>query len=182
MPSDTAVTLASGALSGIVADTLTHPLCTVKARLMCQGVQAGEGVVYKGLLDGFTTILRTEGVGALYSGIGAVCVGAAPAQALFFGGYEGCRNVMGDNPTGNFCAGLCAQLTGSFAWVPMEVIKEKLMIEGQLQTKEKYGSSLSLVTKVISTEGIGGIYRGFWMQQLTYGPFNGLASERASAR
>jgi hypothetical protein len=159
MPSEVAVTLTAGALSGIVADVATHPICTVKARLMTQGVQAEGGVVYKGLADGFAVILRTEGVGALYSGIGAVVAGAAPAQALFFSGFEGCRSVMGDNPTGNFYAGLCAQLTGSAAWVPMEVIKEKLMIEGQLQTKEKYGSSLQLLRKVIATEGIAGVRR-----------------------
>ena len=74
--SDTSVALVAGALSGIVADVITHPICTVKARMMVQGAQvtAGEAgaVVYDGLLSGFATILKTEGVGALYSGIGAV--------------------------------------------------------------------------------------------------------------
>ena len=49
------------------------------------------------------------------------------------------------------------------------------MIQGQLDTKVKYSSSLELVTKVIKQEGIYGVYRGFWMQQLTYGPLNALA-------
>jgi hypothetical protein len=166
--SDTMRTLAAGAMSGVVADLTTHPLCTVKARLMVQGAAEGSGgVVYKGFFDGFTTILRTEGIGALYSGIGAVCVGAAPAQALFFAGFEATKSVLGDTETGNFAAGLMAQLTGSLAWVPMEVIKEKLMIEGQMQTKQTYGSSLTLVRKVVAEEGILGIYRGFVMQQVT---------------
>ena len=78
-------------------------------------------MLYTSFGHALTTILRIEGIGALYSGIGAVAAGAAPAQALFFGGMTGCQKMMGDNPTGNFCAGLCAQLTGSFAWVPMEV-------------------------------------------------------------
>lgn len=77
--SDTSVALVAGALSGIVADVITHPICTVKARMMVQGAQvtAGEAgaVVYDGLLSGFATILKTEGVGALYSGIGAVLSG-----------------------------------------------------------------------------------------------------------
>ena len=94
--SDTSVALVAGALSGIVADVITHPICTVKARMMVQGAQvtAGEAgaVVYDGLLSGFATILKTEGVGALYSGIGAVCAGAAPAQALFFGGMTSSRS------------------------------------------------------------------------------------------
>ena len=135
---------------------------------MVQGAAEGSGgTVYKGFLDGFATILRTEGVGALYSGIGAVCVGAAPAQALFFAGYEGAKSVLGDTESTAFVAGITAQLTGSLAWVPMEVIKEKLMIEGQITTKKTYGSSLALVRKVIAEEGIAGIYRGFVMQQVT---------------
>ena len=35
--SDTSVALVAGALSGIVADVITHPICTVKARMMVQG-------------------------------------------------------------------------------------------------------------------------------------------------
>ena len=58
--SDTGVALVAGALSGIVADVITHPICTVKARMMVQGAQvtAGEAgaVVYDGLLSGFATI------------------------------------------------------------------------------------------------------------------------------
>ena len=34
---DVAVTLVSGALAGAFADLVTHPVCTVKARLMAQG-------------------------------------------------------------------------------------------------------------------------------------------------
>ena len=47
-------TLIAGSASGIVADLTTHPICTVKARLMVQGAAAGvEGAtVYRGLLDG----------------------------------------------------------------------------------------------------------------------------------
>ena len=161
--SDTSVALVAGALSGIVADVITHPVCTVKARMMVQGAQGAAGdagaVVYDGLISGFGTILRTEGIGALYSGIGAVCAGAAPAQALFFTGMTVTKQVVGDSPQADFCAGLAAQLTGSLAWVPMEVIKEKLMIEGQVKTVETYGSSLALVRKVIATEGIGGACR-----------------------
>ena len=32
-----------------------------------------------------------------------------------------------------------------------------------------------MLTSVVKKEGLLGIYRGFWLQQLTYGPFNGLA-------
>jgi hypothetical protein len=112
----------------------------------------------------------------VYKGLGVVLLGAAPAQALYFGGMKGTQAIFGeDSATGNFVAGLAAQLTGSLTWVPMEVIKEKMMIQGQIKTSKTYSGSISMLTSVLKKEGLLGIYRGFWMQQLTYGPFNGIA-------
>lgn len=45
----------------------------------------------------------------------------------------------------------------------MEVIKEKLMIQGQMETKKTYTGSFNLVQNVLKTEGIKGIYRGFFL-------------------
>lgn len=175
------VVLASGALSGAFADIITHPVCTIKARLMTQGAAStttagGEVYVYKGLTDGFRHIIRTEGPTAVYKGLGIVLLGAAPAQGLFFYGMNTVQQRFSPkSDLANFGAGIAAQMCGGIAWVPMEVIKEKMMIQGQVKTHTTYNGSIHLLTSVLKKEGIGGIYRGFWMQQLTYGPFNGLA-------
>ena len=87
---------------------------------------AAETVVYNGLLDGFRRTIATEGPLAVYKGLGVVLLGAAPAQALYFGGMKGTQAMLGDSSSANFAAGLAAQLTGSLTWVPMEVIKEKM--------------------------------------------------------
>lgn len=178
---DTANVLMAGALSGAFADVLTHPVCTVKARLMSQGASKGsaEGAVsymYKGLFDGFKHVVRNEGFMALYKGLGVVLMGAAPAQALFFFGMSTVQSTFSPkSDLANFGSGIAAQMCGSAAWVPMEVIKEKMMIQGQVAVKETHSGSFSMIAKVLKTEGIRGVYRGFVLQQLTYGPFNGLA-------
>ena len=175
-------TLMSGALAGAFADIVTHPVCTIKARLMAQGAAstaaaegAAETVVYNGLLDGFRRTIATEGPLAVYKGLGVVLLGAAPAQALYFGGMKGTQAILGDSSSANFAAGLAAQLTGSLTWVPMEVIKEKMMIQGTVKTVKTHSGSFSMIANVLKYEGLLGVYRGFWMQQLTYGPFNGIA-------
>eukprot|EP00036_Acanthoecidae_sp_10tr_P008318 CAMPEP_0182919078 /NCGR_PEP_ID=MMETSP0105_2-20130417/2451_1 /TAXON_ID=81532 ORGANISM="Acanthoeca-like sp., Strain 10tr" /NCGR_SAMPLE_ID=MMETSP0105_2 /ASSEMBLY_ACC=CAM_ASM_000205 /LENGTH=296 /DNA_ID=CAMNT_0025056203 /DNA_START=30 /DNA_END=920 /DNA_ORIENTATION=+ len=178
---EVAHTLAAGAMAGGFADLLTHPICTVKARLMAQGASkassaGGDVILYRGIIDGFVKIVRHEGPMATYKGIGIVLIGAAPAQALFFGGMSGVQKAFSPkSDLANFSAGLVAQICGAVAWVPMEVIKEKMMIQGQVKVKKTYNSSISMLTQVVKNEGLGGIYRGFWLQQLTYGPFNGLA-------
>ena len=100
---------------------------------------AADTIVYKGLLDGFRRTIAAEGPLAVYKGLGVVLLGAAPAQALYFGGMKGTQTMFGaDSATGNFVAGLAAQLTGSLTWVPMEVIKEKMMIQGQIKTATQH--------------------------------------------
>ena len=168
--------LIAGAASGAFADVLTHPVCTIKARMMTQGAASasaagGEVYVYKGLVDGFKHIVRTEGPLAMYKGLGIVLIGAAPAQALFFTGMTTVQKTFSPkSDLANFGAGM----QHDFPWVPMEVIKEKMMIQGNVRLP-KHTGSFSMLQKVLAQEGIRGIYRGFVLQQLTYGPFNGLA-------
>ena len=71
-------------------------------------------------------MVATEGPLSLYKGIGIVVVGAAPAQALFFGGMTFAQTYGTDlvgASAANFGSGFFAQLVGSLAWVPMEVVK-----------------------------------------------------------
>eukprot|EP00968_Pinguiococcus_pyrenoidosus_P015421 scaffold1424_cov237-Pinguiococcus_pyrenoidosus.AAC.12 len=138
--------------------------------------------VYSNPIGALAQILRAEGVGALYKGVGAVVVAAAPAQALFFVGYEGSRDAlewMGgqkarNSAWGTFGAGFVAQLVGSIAWVPMDVIKERLQVEGQMAVKEHYGGSVAAFRRILRSEGVSGLYRAYWIHQATWAPFNGL--------
>ena len=56
----------------------------------------------------------------------------------------------------------------------MDVIKERLQIEGQIKTVETYGGSWNAMKQIISKEGVLGLYRAYWMHQLTWAPFNGI--------
>ena len=161
--------LFAGSVSGILADLITHPLSTVKTRLQCQGAANAEslhGQQYKGFFSGFRHIVRSEGPSALYQGVGIVVASAAPGQALYFGGYETVRALTDKSTLSNFAAGVCAQLCGSLAWVPMDVVKERLQIEGQLKTKENYSGSFNALQMIVKHEGVKGLYRAFWIHQV----------------
>lgn len=170
--------LCSGAIAGVVSDVLTHPFSTIKTRLQVQGatasVSGGATEIYSGPISALISICRKEGIKSLYKGVGVVVVAAAPSQALYFGGYETVKRLAGDHPLSIFGAGCAAQLCGSLAWVPMDVIKERLQIEGQVTTTENFGGSYSAFKNIIKHEGVKGLYRAYWMHQLTWAPFNGL--------
>merc|ERR1712046_77348 len=51
---------------------------------------------------------------------------------------------------------------------------ERCMIEGQVKTAKVYGSSSAMALAIIRTEGFFGLYRAFWIHQMTWVPFNGM--------
>ena len=74
----------------------------------------------------------------------------------------------------SFVAGCTAQLCASCIWVPMDVVKERLQVEGQIKTTENFGSSSNAVRQIIKVEGIKGLYRAIWLHQMTWMPYNGI--------
>jgi len=167
----------AGSAAGIFADIITHPISTIKTRLQVQGSGGGShgAVVYRGVTHAMNHILKTEGPVTLYRGLGAVLVGAAPAQGLYFGGYETAKGFLGGGQSGvgNFAAGIFAQLCGSLAWVPMDVIKERLQVEGQVKVANAYTGSFDAFRQILQHEGVVGLYRAFPIHQVTWAPFNG---------
>jgi len=169
--------LGSGCAAGIVADVVTYPVSTAKTRLQVQGSGGGQhgALVYRGTTNALWTIARTEGLRAWYSGLGSILIGSAPAQGLYFGAYELGKSFLGNgqSASGNFAAGVCAQLCGSVVWVPMDVVKERLQLGYQVQASEYHRGAIALFKSIVRNEGFRGLYRAFPIHQLTWAPFNG---------
>jgi hypothetical protein len=89
--------------------------------------------MYSGPITALSSIIRQEGIISLYKGVGIVIASAAPAQALYFLGYESCKRVIGtESIASSFIAGCNAQLFASCIWVPMDVVKERLQVNGNI--------------------------------------------------
>lgn len=84
-------------------------------------------------------MLRNEGVSSFFKGVGAVVGGAPFASALYFAGVEATHNMTQGSALGDFMSGVIGQLCGSLAWVPMDVVKERCQVEGQVKTGVFFG-------------------------------------------
>jgi hypothetical protein len=78
------VHLTSGALAGLLSDSVVHPIDTVRVRLQ----MASTGEKKKSATSTFFSILKNEGPSSLYKGFTAVVAGTVPGHALYFYGYE----------------------------------------------------------------------------------------------
>lgn len=86
----------AGALSGVASRCVVYPADTVKAQLQVQGALPGGGPRYSGALAAARGCVRSGGgrPSALYRGLGAVLLGVVPANAAYFGGYEGAKAAL----------------------------------------------------------------------------------------
>ena len=72
----------------------------------------------------------------------------------------------------SFAAGCVAQLCGSLCWVPMDTVKERLQVEGQLKrgSKAELGGSWNAGSDDLRREGLWGFYPAYWVHQATWAP------------
>lgn len=80
--------LLAGACAGMTATALTHPLDTLRLRLALPGQK------HQGLVTAFSTVVRTEGLGALYKGLVPTLIGIAPYAAINFATYDSLKRTV----------------------------------------------------------------------------------------
>ncbi|GJQ14736.1 hypothetical protein GpartN1_g6527.t1 [Galdieria partita] len=170
------VQLISGALSGLIADSSTHPLDTLRVRVQC----VRKDHCLPSSFQLFKLCLQQESWKGLYRGFGAVVAFSIPAHALYFASYENVKRVLerrGVNeeisPT---VAGVAAEFCGGLLWTPQDVIKQRSQLQGAPGVIDdgKYANLRRSVQTVWLEEGLRGFYRGYLFAFISFAPFSAL--------
>ncbi|KAI3403379.2 hypothetical protein KGF56_003800 [Candida oxycetoniae] len=123
----------AGGFGGVVGDSAMHSLDTVKTRQ--QGFP--HNLKYKRMISAYATILKEEGLfRGLYGGYTPAVLGSFPSTAAFFGTYEYTKRKMIYNWNMNetiayLIAGTLGDLASSVFYVPSEVLKTRLQLQGR---------------------------------------------------
>ncbi|KAH7547094.1 hypothetical protein FEM48_Zijuj01G0270600 [Ziziphus jujuba var. spinosa] len=138
------------------------------------------------------SIVRLEGFRALYRGFGTSLMGTIPARALYMAALEITKSNIGTatvrlgfpEPTAaaisNAAAGLSAAMAAQLVWTPIDVVSQRLMVQGGRNSKLpsasncKYVNGIDAFRKILRTDGPRGLYRGFGISILTYAPSNAV--------
>eukprot|EP00093_Oithona_nana_P009966 09966.XXX_110365_111186_1 [CDS] Oithona nana genome sequencing. len=147
--------LCSGAFAGIGVDLTLLPLDTLKTRL-----QSKRG------------LLKSGGFSRLWSGIGPVAIGSGPGAAIFFLTYEQSKSRIYLNVTDkpvyiHMMAASTAEVAACSVRVPVEVIKQRMQVASDVNTK-----SSQVLSDLLKTEGPRGLYRGFATTVIREVPFS----------
>ena len=171
----------AGGIGGTSGDILMHSLDTVKTR------QQGDPHLptkYTTLSNSYATIFRQEGLRkGLYGGIEAAMLGSFPGTVVFFGAYEYCKRQMldgGINASLSYlAAGFLADFAASIIYVPSEVLKTRLQLQGRynnpfFRSGYNYRSTWDAAKTIVRTEGVAALYSGYKATIIRDLPFSAL--------
>ncbi|CAK9160545.1 unnamed protein product [Ilex paraguariensis] len=154
-----------------------YPISLVKTRLQVASKDAVERTAFS-VIRG---ILRTEGIPGLYRGFGTVIAGAIPARIIFLTALETTKVAAFrmvepytlSEPTkaaiANGIGGMIASLFSQAVFVPIDVVSQRLMVQGY-SGHAQYNGGLDVARKILKSDGIRGLYRGFGLSVVTYSP------------
>ncbi|KAI6093579.1 mitochondrial carrier [Hypoxylon rubiginosum] len=171
----------AGGLGGTTGDMLMHSLDTVKTR------QQGDPHFppkYTSLGTSYYTIWRQEGVArGLYGGWLPAMMGSFPGTVLFFGTYEWSKRHMldyGIQPhIAYLTAGFFGDLAASVVYVPSEVLKTRLQLQGRFnnpyfKSGYNYRGTFDAVKTIVRTEGFPELFSGYKATLYRDLPFSAL--------
>ena len=171
----------AGGLGGTMGDMLMHSLDTVKTR------QQGDPNLppkYTSMGNTYWTIFRQEGIArGLYGGVNPAFWGSFVGTFLFFGGYEWSKRFMIDHGVhpglAYLSAGFFADLVISPLYVPTEVLKTRLQLQGRFNNPHfssgtNYRSTLHAIRSIYATEGLAEFFSGYKATIFRDLPFSAL--------
>lgn len=133
------------------------------------------------------TVVRSIGFRGMYNGIGVALVGGMPATCLYLTSYEVTKDLLttrGGLQESSFAvflaSGMLAEVVSCVLFVPVDVIKERLQVQTTTRTAATstattaYKGSWDALRTILRTEGASGLYRGFGITLLSFGPFSAL--------
>ncbi|KFK24466.1 hypothetical protein AALP_AAs48221U000100 [Arabis alpina] len=133
------------------------------------------------------SIARREGLRGFYKGFGTSLLGTIPARALYMTTLEITKSKVGQasvrlglsdttaTAVANGAAGLTSAVASQIVWTPIDVVSQRLMVQGDLSlNSSRYKDGFNAFRKILYTDGLRGFYRGFGISILTYAPSNAL--------
>lgn len=124
-------------------------------------------VKYSGPMDVARHVLKSEGgARGLFKGLVPTLAREVPGNAIMFGVYETIKQYLaGGSDTSSLGRGslmLAGGLAGGSFWMivyPTDVVKSVIQVDDY--KNPKYNGSINAFRKILASEGVKGLYKGF---------------------
>ncbi|RQM24338.1 hypothetical protein B5M09_001661 [Aphanomyces astaci] len=179
----------SGAVAGMVTDSLLLPFDTVNLRIKVQMVPPPK---YTGITHAWKTILREEGVAGFFGGLGTTLKMAPINTAIYYTAYEFAKTTIASmvpkehEPVAFFAAGAFSELCSSVSNVPTEVMKARMQLGrnphnasgGWTKETTNYRGMVDAMTSIVraeADEGASILWKGSACRMMSVIPGTGIS-------
>lgn len=186
-----------GGIAGAFGEGMMHPVDTLKTRLQSQAIMTG-AKAQQNIFQMVRTVWASDGLRGFYRGISPGVTGSLATGATYFGVIESTKTwleIANPNLSGHwshFIAGAIGDTLGSFVYVPCEVMKQRMQVQG---TQKSWASAVAKgsISQTHGTQmygyyngmfhagcsiwrdhGLKGLYAGYWSTLARDVPFAGL--------
>jgi len=154
-------TMMAGCGAGIAESFVVGPAECLKTRLIHD--QNLKNPRYNGLVNGASTIIREEGIQAIFKGLAPTMAKQSCNQMTRFTIFKGITNELkgGDptvalNPVLNFACGFFAGAVSVYATMPFDVVKTQM----QGLSASNYSNSIDCARKLVQADGVAALWKG----------------------
>ncbi|GAA5800560.1 putative mitochondrial carrier protein [Helicostylum pulchrum] len=172
----------AGGIGGSTADFVMHSVDTVKTRL--QGQPYSRLQKYSSMVQAYKLIFRQEGVmKGLYAGVSPAMIGSLPGTTLYFAVYELTKRTLNEanvpEVISHLTAGSLGDLAGSIIYVPSEVLKTRLQLQGKYNNPHfvsgyNYKNTWHATKMIVRYDGFGALFHGFRATILRDVPYSAI--------
>ncbi|KAI5054882.1 hypothetical protein GOP47_0030027 [Adiantum capillus-veneris] len=149
--------------TGALAITVASPTDLVKVRLQAEGkLPPGVPRRYSGAMNAYSTIVKQEGVKALWTGLGPNVARNAIINAAELASYDQVKQTLlklpgfSDNVVTHVLSGLGAGFIAVCVGSPVDVVKSRMM-----GNSTAYTSTIDCFVKTLKNDGPAAFYKGF---------------------
>jgi len=156
----TAANIASGGCAGTLSLLFVYSLDFARTR-MANDAKGKDGKrQFNGLIDVYRKTIASDGIAGLYRGFAISAVGIFIYRGLYFGLYDTCKPLLGDDPSFvfRFMLGYTVTVSAGLASYPIDTIRRRMMMTSG--TGVNYKSSMDCGMQIVKNEGVGSLFKG----------------------
>lgn len=150
-----------GAVAGAVSRLVIAPLDVVKIRFQVQlePLQMGTASKYTGIRQAMKTIVKEEGIAALWRGSVPGLLLTAPYTAIQFAVMSELKEkaAFGRKPAASFLQGAVAGVSATVGSYPFDLLRTTLAVQGEPKVYRGMGHAAATILK---RKGVQGLYSG----------------------
>ncbi|XP_026173505.1 mitochondrial glutathione transporter SLC25A40 [Mastacembelus armatus] len=168
--------LFAGAIARVGSATVISPLELIRTKLQSQKQS------YRELTNCIRSAVDNEGWRSMWRGLGPTLLRDVPFSAMYWYNYEKgkswlCEQYATTKPTFaiTFISGAVSGSIAAIVTLPFDVVKTRRQVElGELQAKnlshQVSSSTLSVMSRIVTQDGIGGLFSGFLPRLIKVAP------------